>query len=111
MIKAVALTATAGPAIDKYAEDVVMLLDAADPVRHGGTGRTIDWPIARQVAATRRTILSGGLHAGNIGLAIDAVQPYGIDVSSGVESRHGVKDAARMRDFFAAVRLTGAKVG
>ena len=84
--------------------DVLILLDAHDPARHGGTGRTVDWAIAaRTIAASRRTILSGGLNAGNVGAAIESVQPYGIDVSSGVESAPGVKDAARLKGFFEAL--------
>jgi phosphoribosylanthranilate isomerase len=84
-------------------EDVLILLDAHDPERHGGTGRTIDWGAAREVAASRRTILSGGLNADNIGRAIAAVQPYGVDVSSGVESAPGVKDAVLLKGFFEAL--------
>jgi phosphoribosylanthranilate isomerase len=105
-IKAIALqnlqktTNGGGPDLGEFDPDVLILLDAHDPVRHGGTGRTIDWGAARQVAAARPTILSGGLNAGNVGVAIESVQPYGIDVSSGVESSPGVKDAARLRSFF-----------
>jgi len=83
---------------------VTVLLDAHDPVRRGGTGRTIDWARARGVAATRPVILAGGLTAENVGGAIDAVSPLGVDVSSGVEQSPGLKDARKLAAFVAAVR-------
>jgi phosphoribosylanthranilate isomerase len=82
----------------------MLLLDAYDPVRRGGTGRAVDWSIASAVARRRPVILSGGLHAGNVVEAIGAVNPYGIDVSSGIESRPGRKDPAKLRALFAALR-------
>jgi phosphoribosylanthranilate isomerase len=84
-------------------EHVTVLLDAHDPVRHGGTGVAIDWNAAAAVARTRRTILSGGLNAANARRAIETVKPYAIDVSSGVEVSPGVKDAAKLRELFAAI--------
>jgi phosphoribosylanthranilate isomerase len=81
-----------------------LLLDAHDPVRHGGTGRTIDWSRARAIAARERLVLAGGLTAENVGRAIADVCPYGVDVSSGVEATPGIKSAERMRAFVEAVR-------
>ena len=81
----------------------MLLLDAHDPARHGGTGKTVNWDAARDIAATRRTILAGGLNAANVKLAIRSVRPFGIDVSSGVESSPGFKDPNRMRSFFEAL--------
>jgi phosphoribosylanthranilate isomerase len=76
------------------------LLDTPSP-EHGGTGRTFDWDLA--VAFKKRTerpvILSGGLTPENVAEAIRAVQPYAVDVSSGVESAPGRKDHAKLRDF------------
>jgi phosphoribosylanthranilate isomerase len=89
--------------IDSLPDGVTVLLDAHDPIRRGGTGRTIDWRIAASVAARRRTILSGGLNAANVRDAIAEVQPHMIDVSSGVESAPGRKDAGKLEAFFAAV--------
>jgi phosphoribosylanthranilate isomerase len=80
-----------------------VLLDAHDPAKRGGTGRSIDWSIAAGIARTRPVILSGGLHAGNVRDAIATVNPFAIDVSSGVESRPGRKDPVRLRALFAAV--------
>ena len=104
LIKAVAVTTSfVHDLVDRLPPGVTVLLDAHDPVRRGGTGRTIDWTTAAQVAARRRTILSGGLHAGNVGEAIAQVNPHMVDVSSGVESAPGVKDPGKLKAFFAAV--------
>jgi phosphoribosylanthranilate isomerase len=102
VIKSMALT---GSAMNPggFDDEVLILLDAHDPSRHGGTGRTIDWEAARRIAATRRTILAGGLTPDNVAAAVLAVEPYGIDVSSGVETSPGVKDAARLKRFFEAL--------
>ena len=103
VIKAIGVKNAGAPDLQAFGEDVLILLDAHDSVRHGGTGRTVDWDIARTIAASRPTILSGGLNAGNVGTAIEMVHPYGVDVSSGVESGPGVKDAARLKSFFEAL--------
>lgn len=82
---------------------ITVLLDARDPVRRGGTGRTVDWGVAADVAARRRIFLAGGLCPENVGEALRTVRPYGIDVSSGIETLPGRKDAGRLRDFFEEV--------
>jgi len=108
LIKAVPVTeGVANTAIDMVPPYVTVLLDAHDPVRRGGTGRTIDWSVAAAVAARRRTILSGGLTAANVGEAVTRVRPYMIDVSSGVESTPGVKDPVKLRELFAALAAVG----
>jgi phosphoribosylanthranilate isomerase len=81
------------------ADDVVLLVDAHDPDRRGGTGRTADWSMAAQLAARRPVILAGGLHVGNLRAAIDAVRPWGVDTSSGVEVSPGIKDHNKLRAF------------
>ena len=85
-------------------ENCLMLLDAHDPVQHGGTGRAIDWTRAAAIARQRRLMLAGGLNPANVGAAIETVQPYGVDVASGIEQRPGIKDPDAMRDFVARVR-------
>jgi phosphoribosylanthranilate isomerase len=85
-----------------------VLLDAHDPIRRGGTGRTIDWSIAAAIARRRPVILSGGLNADNVLDAIEAVRPYAIDVSSGVESAPGKKDAEKLRHLFAILHSSFA---
>jgi phosphoribosylanthranilate isomerase len=84
-------------------DHVTVLLDAHDPIQRGGTGRTIDWSLAATVARSRRVILSGGLTPENVAEAIARVRPYAVDVSSGVESKPGVKDPDKLRCFFEAV--------
>lgn len=84
--------------------DMLMLLDAQDDEQFGGTGKTIDWHAARKIAAIRRVLLAGGLTPENVGKAIEIVQPWGVDVSSGIEERPGVKHAKLMRDFVGEVR-------
>ena len=75
--------------------------------RQSGRGETVDWDRAADVARRGRMILAGGLDAGNVAEAIRRVAPYGVDVSSAVESRPGVKDAARIRAFVDAARAAG----
>jgi phosphoribosylanthranilate isomerase len=83
---------------------IPIVLDAHDPLRHGGTGRTIDWERAARVAATRRLLLAGGLTPANVGDAIRTVRPYGVDVASGIEERPGIKSTQAMAAFVTAVR-------
>jgi len=75
-------------------------LDVSRPEQFGGTGRTIDWLLARNLAASHRIILAGGLTPENVGEAIRTVCPYAVDVASGVESRPGKKDPGKLRAFF-----------
>jgi len=89
--------------VAQFDPEVLLLVDAHDPAKRGGTGRTANWDAARDIAASRRTILAGGLNAANIKLAIRSVRPYGVDVSSGVESSPGIKDPNRLRTFFEAL--------
>ena len=80
------------------------LLDAApgtnEPKQFGGTGRTIDWHLAQELAAAHRIILAGGLTPENVAEAIRTVRPYAVDVASGVESRPSKKDPGKLRAFF-----------
>jgi phosphoribosylanthranilate isomerase len=90
-------------ALDEW-RGVPILLDAHDPVRRGGTGRTIDWNRASAFAARHDVILAGGLRPDNVAEAVALVRPYGIDVSSGVEMSPGVKDHGKLRGLFEALR-------
>ena len=80
------------------------LLDAFDPELIGGTGKTIDWALAREAKKFGPVILAGGLTPENVGEAIRQVKPFAVDVASGVESAPGKKEPAKLRAFFAAVR-------
>jgi len=71
-----------------------------------GRGETIDWTIAAGLAKHGRMILAGGLSAANVADAITTVAPYGVDVSSAVESAPGRKDAAKIKAFIGAARNT-----
>jgi phosphoribosylanthranilate isomerase len=75
-----------------------------------GAGERADWNEAAQLAAAGELVLAGGLDAANVADAIAAVRPFGIDVSSGVESTRGVKDAALIRNFVNAARAAHARV-
>jgi phosphoribosylanthranilate isomerase len=88
----------------EWPSEVTLLIDAHDPVRRGGTGRSADWTVAAAVASARRVILAGGLTPANVRQAIETVRPYGIDVSSGVEQAPGIKDRERLRALFEAMR-------
>ena len=89
--------------IDGWPARYTLLLDAHDPDERGGTGRPIDWSRAASVAAARPVVLAGGLRPENVAEAIRIVNPFGIDVSSGVEDAPGVKDHARLRALFQAL--------
>jgi phosphoribosylanthranilate isomerase len=69
-----------------------------------GTGNVADWDAAARLARRTRVVLAGGLHPGNIAGALAAVRPWGVDVSSGVESSPGIKDPALVAAFVAAAR-------
>lgn len=107
VVRAVSMEDRSPGAADVDARATV-LLDAHDPARHGGTGTTIDWLAAARVAASRPLVLAGGLRPDNVAEAIRRVRPYAVDVASGVESAHGVKDARKMRAFAACVREADA---
>ena len=81
------------------------LLDSQVEGQPGGTGETFDWSLAAAAKKSGKPIfLAGGLTPQNVAAAVRAAQPYGVDVSSGVESAPGKKDRQKMRDFVAAVR-------
>jgi phosphoribosylanthranilate isomerase len=69
-----------------------------------GRGRTIDWSVAAALADHTELVLAGGLNAANVAAAIAAVQPFGVDVSSGVEQQPGLKSPAAILSFVTAVR-------
>jgi phosphoribosylanthranilate isomerase len=83
-----------------------ILLDAFASGARGGTGRTVDWSIARQAKEfAPQLFLAGGLSVENVAEAIAIVEPYAVDACSSLEREHGRKDAARMRAFIAAAHV------
>lgn len=79
------------------------LLDSRDDRIFGGTGKTLDWTLARRSAKGLRILLAGGLNPANVAEAIRSVQPYGVDVCSGVEICPGRKDPAKLDAFMKEV--------
>ncbi len=86
-------------------DDAVLLLDPYVSGTYGGTGQTLDWRMAGEVAGRRPTVLAGGLNPQNITEAIRTVHPWAVDVSSGVET-DGAKDVEKVRAFIQAVKQT-----
>jgi phosphoribosylanthranilate isomerase len=103
VMKAIPVDSERALAVGVWPKRTTLLLDVHDPVKRGGTGRTIDWAAAAAIAATRRVVLAGGLTPDNVADAIARVRPYGIDVSSGVERAPGAKDHQRLRALFEAL--------
>ena len=96
--------------LDRYHTDLHLLDTAARGLR-GGSGETWDWALAARRRSSVPQILSGGLTAENVGAGIAAVEPYAVDVASGVEAAPGVKDPERLAAFIAAARApAGATV-
>ncbi len=90
--------------IDKY-EDVAefFLFDTKKEGKWGGTGETFDWNLLRDLT-DKPFLLSGGLNVTNVSDAIDQVQPYAVDISSGIEEEPGLKDLQKMEEFVREVR-------
>jgi phosphoribosylanthranilate isomerase len=95
-------------AIDQAGEawgpDTALLVDNIDPEKRGGTGAVVDWKPAAIAAMRHRVVLAGGLTPENVTSAIRAVHPFGVDVSSGVESAPGIKDMDKVTRFVANAR-------
>jgi phosphoribosylanthranilate isomerase len=94
----------------KYPDASGFLLDTWQPDTHGGGGKTFNWG---QVPARREApvILAGGLTPENVALAIRTVNPYAVDVSSGVESARGIKSGDKIMAFMTGVQQGGSDTG
>ena len=75
------------------------LLDTFKSAEYGGTGKPFDWSIAVHAKTFGKVIIAGGLTPENVGDAVRKVKPYGVDVSSGVEIRPGIKDRKKISEF------------
>jgi phosphoribosylanthranilate isomerase len=104
IVRAVHLAIDRIDGVEPDIADDLVLLDAHDPVKHGGTGKIVDWRRAALIAKSRRVILAGGLTPSNVRQAINEVRPYAVDVASGVESQPGIKDHGLLRAFMAAAK-------
>lgn len=87
----------------EYNDAAALLMDGHSAGQSGGSGTTFDWNKAGQPRTGPPIILAGGLDPANVGVAIRTAQPYGVDVSSGVETAPGIKDARLMQNFCDAV--------
>ena len=92
----------------RFSEAQGLLLDAHVEA-FGGSGKVFDWSLVPR-GVPHRLVLSGGLHAGNVGSGIRELRPWAVDVSSGVESSRGVKDAAAIHAFCDAVREADLRI-
>jgi phosphoribosylanthranilate isomerase len=77
---------------------------------HSGVGQRADWDSARRLAASAELVLGGGLDAGNVAEAVQRVEPFGVDVSSGVERERGRKDPRLVMAFVAAARAAATRI-
>jgi len=90
--------------VDEYTAADAILVDSTEP----GSGRVFDWVLAEGLPSDRRVILAGGLTPENVGEAVQRVHPWGVDVSTGVESRPGRKDGTKVRRFINAAKDAAA---
>jgi phosphoribosylanthranilate isomerase len=99
VIKAVRVAGKIGQTpLDRYPADA-LLFDTASPGMHGGTGQVFDWKLLKNVRSKKPVIVSGGLKPSNVGSLLKVFKPYAVDVSSGVESAPGKKNASAIRKF------------
>jgi len=89
---------------------VRVLLDSRPDHRYGGTGKSFNWALAGKICARFPVMIAGGLTGQNVGSLVEKLQPWGVDVSSGVE-KDGAKDPRLIKDFVAAVKSSAVTAG
>ena len=105
-MKAVAMRGAQRPLAEiaaEYADATALLLDGHAPGEPGGQGKTFDWS-GIAAALDKPLVLAGGLTAENVATAVRIARPYAVDVSSGIESKPGIKDSGKMEAFVRHVR-------
>ncbi|HLP17524.1 MAG TPA: phosphoribosylanthranilate isomerase [Bacteroidota bacterium] len=103
-IKVFRVTPVFDPSVIRTYNTPLSLIEAYDPELYGGTGRTVDWAVARAANEYGKIILAGGLTPENIEQAIWEADPFGVDVAGGVEQSPGKKDHAKMKEFIEKAR-------
>jgi phosphoribosylanthranilate isomerase len=106
--KAVRIGSASDVTLARSFEGERVLVDAKVSGQLGGTGATFDWTLVRDFSKSRKVILAGGLTPENVREAIRVVDPWGVDVASGVEREPGIKDPLKVLAFIAAVRASEA---
>jgi phosphoribosylanthranilate isomerase len=104
VFKAIHITGVESLAAMKLYGVDAFLLDTHRDGDFGGTGETFDWDVARKAKQFGNVILAGGLNPRNVSAAVRLARPYGVDVSSGVEVRPGIKDRKKIKDFIRRAR-------
>ena len=89
--------------LNKYKDSFAYLLDSGDSQNRGGTGETFDWKLIPK-DLSNKIIVAGGLDSNNIDVLLSEVSPFGVDVSSGVEHKIGVKDHSKIDNFIKLVK-------
>ena len=89
--------------LNRFKDAYAFLLDSGDSQTRGGTGKTFDWKLIPK-ELSNKIIVAGGLDSNNINVLLDTIIPFGVDVSSGVESKRGVKDHSKIDNFIKLVK-------
>ena len=89
--------------LENYKEAHSILIDSGNSLNRGGTGKTFDWKLIPK-GLSKKIIIAGGLNTNNIDRLFEKFTPYGVDVSSGVESQKGVKDSLKVEQFINQIK-------
>ncbi|HEV3231459.1 MAG TPA: phosphoribosylanthranilate isomerase [Candidatus Dormibacteraeota bacterium] len=110
VVRAVRIASPADAVAVDWPPNGLLMADSHDPAVQGGSGRTFPWAWVADLGLRYRLIVSGGLSASNVGAAVRALKPWGVDASSRLESSPGVKDPAKVRAYIEAARRAEEEV-